>query len=92
MIDKLSIENCHHGEVKLVGSNYNNTGTVAVCVNDQWVGVCENGLNNADGSVICRQLGYTAYGNCNIIVYSCGSVLQVLLYMIITIGILYQLV
>lgn len=54
---------CEFGEVRLNdGSTL--SGRVEVCVDDSWSTVCDMSWSNADASVFCRQLGYSANGEC----------------------------
>ena len=55
---------CSDGDVRLVGSEYNNEGTVEVCFNNLWGLVSDVGWNNTDALVVCNQLGYT--GECEL--------------------------
>ena len=54
---------CTTGVVRLVGGTYTNLGKIEICVNDTWGTVCDNGFDNNDARVICRQLGYSSSGN-----------------------------
>ena len=38
-------------------------GAVEVCINGTWGSICSNYWNNNDASIVCRQLGYSLYGN-----------------------------
>ena len=49
---------CTTGVVRLLGSDYANRGRVKICVNNTWGTVCDDGFDNYDTRVICRQLGY----------------------------------
>ena len=55
---------CSDGDVRLVGGEYNNEGTVEVCFNNLWGLVSDVGWNNTDALVVCNQLGYT--GGCEL--------------------------
>ena len=37
-------------------------GRVEVCVGGEFVTICEDSWNNQAASVVCRQLGFSAYG------------------------------
>ena len=37
-------------------------GTVEVCINEIWGLISDNGWDNTDSSVVCRQLGYGPQG------------------------------
>ena len=54
--------NCSDGEVRLVGGNSENEGRVEVCLGNTWGTICDDGWNNYDANIVCRQLGYQPFG------------------------------
>ena len=49
---------CKDGDVRLVGSEYNNEGTVELCYNNLWGQISDVGWSNEDAKVVCYYLGY----------------------------------
>lgn len=47
----------YDGEVRLVGGTDETNGRLEVCVDDVWGTVCDDGFDNNDAEVACRQLG-----------------------------------
>ena len=53
---------CIDGTIRLRNGYISGEGRVEVCINNAWGTVCDNGWDNADASVVCRQLGYNPVG------------------------------
>ena len=50
------------GDVCLLDGSASTNGRVEVCVNGQWLGVCDNGWTDEDAEVVCTQLGFPKVG------------------------------
>ena len=58
----VNVAPCITGQLRLVGGNVANEGRVEICMNNVWGTVCLESWENADATVVCRQLGYSIQG------------------------------
>ena len=56
------VEPITNGTLRLLGSDLPHEGRLEVFINHQWVRVCDDGWNEADAGVVCRQLGFGSSG------------------------------
>jgi catabolite regulation protein CreA len=52
-----------HGAVRLRGSSLEYSGRVEICVDGVWGTVCDDSWDFTDASVVCKQLGYSRFGD-----------------------------
>ena len=55
----IAVQSCTNGTLRLVGGPVIHAGRVEICINGVWGTVCDNGWDNNDAKVVCRQLGYS---------------------------------
>ena len=56
---------CLPGDIRLGGGSVPNEGRVEICSNNAWSTTCDDGFDENDANVVCRQLGYPDQGNSN---------------------------
>ncbi len=62
-LDLCFAELCEDGHIRIGGAMIQLYGVLEVCVNSTWVAVCSTNWVNSNAAVVCRQLGYSPYGN-----------------------------
>ena len=53
---------CNRGEVRLTGGEDRYEGQVEICIAGVFGTVCDDQWDVQDASVVCRQLGFSPYG------------------------------
>ena len=62
LTDTCYLELCERGQVRLSDPDYARHGIVEVCWDGVWGTICDNAWSSRGASVVCRQLGYSPYG------------------------------
>lgn len=60
--DNPAVSDCVDGDVRLVGGPIPLEGTVELCRNRVWGGVCQSLWDFNDANVVCSQLGFQQQG------------------------------
>ena len=59
---------CTNSDIRLISSSYRSFGRVEFCRNNQWGTICDDGWDNSDARVVCRQLGFDSRLCCRLII------------------------
>ena len=70
--DNPIVTDCDDDDIRLIGGPTSLEGTVEICRNQVWGGVCSYRWHTGDANIVCSQLGYQSSGNLVIIIF--GSV------------------
>ena len=73
----LLIELCTNGDIRIIGDTTSSSpsyGRVDFCVNQTWGTICDSTWTEAEASVVCRQKGFSPYGN---LYCSCCPIIEV---------------
>ena len=54
--------NCTDGEIRLKGGSTLNEGRVEICIDRVWGTICYHLWDKYEAQVVCRQLGYSTFG------------------------------
>ena len=54
----------------MIGGSLESAGRVEICINGVWGTVCDNGWDNNDARVVCRELGYNVSTGAGELVHS----------------------
>ena len=60
----MGLPGCAEGEIRLVDGMNAMEGRVEICISDIWGTVCNQMWDDADASVVCRQLQLNSVGMC----------------------------
>ena len=56
------VESISNGTLRLTGSNSPHEGRVEMYIANQWVRACDDGWDDSEADVVCRQLGFGSSG------------------------------
>ena len=55
--------NCTNGDLRLVGGQTENQGSVQICYNNAWTYLCSGWYwGTTEANVVCGELGFHSYG------------------------------
>ena len=66
-VPNYSTEFCEDGDIRLRDCLTSTSGRVEICYANTWGTVCNYAWTREEAQVVCRQLGYPAFGECKLI-------------------------
>lgn len=56
---------CADGDLRLAGGTTDGQGRVEICIGEVWGTICDNGWDNTEAQVACRNLGFSGASMCH---------------------------
>ena len=72
----IAIAPCNESDVRLMDGPSKASGRIELCHNGTWGTICSDFWDNIDASILCKQLGYSPYGNCLVLIVTYMNVNQ----------------
>ena len=72
----ITIAPCNESDVRLRDGPSKASGRIELCHNGTWGTICSDFWDNIDASILCKQLGYSPYGNCLVLIVTYMNVNQ----------------
>ena len=73
---------CSPGDIRLVNGSRDTEGRLEICYNGDWGTVCDEGWDDVDAAVACRELGFVAQGQ-SLLLFQLCTQYQLFAYFVI---------